>query len=298
MIRPAVIAEDKVDRIIGNPPWLTYNQSADIIREELRGMSENRYQIWAGGQLAPHQDMATLFYTRCTEFYARPGAKIGMVLPHSALRTGQHLKWRSGSYRQKGGRNAPIIGLDLREQEPWDLDNVVPDFFPMPASVAFARYIGVGQGNALAPATVQVWRGNWEEDYEGIARKSETLHHDDGKFKSPYAELSSQGPTITDRRLFFVETLPHAAMLPAANTTNVRARQGRQDNIKYDGKLHLLDGVIHNDHLFDVYLGECVVPYVALEPLKAVLPVHRPTMTLPLLPEDGGLDVERLHATM
>ena len=39
MIRPAVIAEEKVDRIIGNPPWLTYGQSADIIREELRGMS-------------------------------------------------------------------------------------------------------------------------------------------------------------------------------------------------------------------------------------------------------------------
>lgn len=38
--RPAVIAEDKVDCITGNPPWLTYGQSADIIREELRGMSE------------------------------------------------------------------------------------------------------------------------------------------------------------------------------------------------------------------------------------------------------------------
>ena len=44
MIRPAVIAEEGVDRIIGNPPWITYNQSADIIREELRNMSENRYQ--------------------------------------------------------------------------------------------------------------------------------------------------------------------------------------------------------------------------------------------------------------
>ena len=298
MIRPAVIAEEKVDRIIGNPPWLTYGQSADIIREELRGMSETRYQIWAGGKLAPHQDIATLFYTRCAELYARPQAVIGMVLPHSALRTGQHLKWRSGTYRRKGGRNAPSIGLNLQVHEPWDLDNVVPDFFPMPASVVFAEYGGMGEGAPLAPATVQVWRGNWEEDYAGISRKSEALHHDDGKFKSPYAELSSQGPTITDRRLFFVETAPHTAMLPAANTTNVRARQGRQDNIKYDGQLHLLDGVVHNDHLFDVYLGECVVPYVALTPLQAVLPVHRPTMTIPLLPDDGGLDVERLHPTM
>ncbi len=301
MIRPAVIAEEKVDRIIGNPPWLTYGQSADIIREELRGMSEQRYQIWAGGKLAPHQDIATLFYTRCAELYAKDGAVIGMVLPHSALRSGQHLKWRGGTYRRKGGRNAPSIGLRFRVQEPWDLDNVAPDLFPdalMPASVVFAQYAGAAQGNALAPATVQVWRGNWQDDYAGISRKSEALHHDDGKYKSPYAELSSQGPTIFDRRLFFVETLPHTVMLPAANTANVKARQGGQDRIKYDGQLHRLDGVVHNDHLFDVYLGECVVPYVALAPLQAVLPVHRPSMTIPLLPDGGGLDVERLHPTM
>ena len=32
-----------------------------------------------------------MFYTRSAELYAQVGAKIGMVLPHSALRSGQHL---------------------------------------------------------------------------------------------------------------------------------------------------------------------------------------------------------------
>ena len=306
MIRPAVVAEEKVDRIIGNPPWLTYGQSADIIREELRSMSAERYQIWAGGKLAPHQDIATLFYTRCAELYAQVGAEIGMVLPHSALRSGQHLKWRRGHYRQKAGRNAPSISLNLRVHEPWDLDNVIPDFFPMPASVVFAQYIGVGQGVALAPATVEMWRGNWEKDYDGISRKSEALHHDDGKYKSPYAELSSQGPTITDRRLFFVETVPHTAMLPAANSSNVKPRVSSQDKITYEGQLNQLEGVVHNDHLFDVYLGESIAPWVALDPLKAALPVHRPTMIIPLNHDncEGNkhdachLELEELQPTM
>ena len=305
MIRPAVIAEEKVDRIIGNPPWLTYGQSTDIIRTELREMSEKRYQIWAGGKLAPHQDIATLFYTRCAELYARPGTQIGMVMPHSALRTGQHLKWRSGNYKRKGGRNATSIGLNLRVHEPWDLDNVVPDFFPMPASVVFAEYDGMGQGAALAPGTVQFWRGDWQEDYAGISRKSEVLHHDDGKFKSPYAELSSNGATIQDRRLFFVETLPHTASIPAANTTNIRPRLGSQDKVTYEDQLSQLEGVVHNDHVFDVYMGECIAPYVALDPLQAVLPVHRSTMTIPLSHDDCEgekhnacrLDVAVLHPT-
>ena len=306
MIRPAVIAEQKVDRIIGNPPWLTYGHSADIIRTELREMSEQRYQIWAGGKLAPHQDIATLFYTRCAELYAEVGATIGMVMPHSALRTGPHLKWRTGSYKQKGGRNAPSIGLNLRVHEPWDLDNLIPDFFPMPASVVFAEYKGMRHGTALAPATVQVWRGDWQHGYDDISRKSEALHHDDGKFKSPYAELSSQGPTIVDRRLFFVETVPHTAMIPTEDTTNVKPRMGKQDNMHYEGQLNQLEGVVSNNNLFDVYLGECIAPYVALDPLKAVLPVQRPTMTMPLNHDncEGNkhdacrLEVTEFHATM
>ena len=306
MIRPAVIAEQKVDRIIGNPPWLTYGQSADIIRQELRDMSEKRYQIWAGGKLAPHQDIATLFYTRCAELYAKPQTIIGMVLPHSALRSGQHLKWRGGNYKRASGRNAPSIGLNLRVHEPWDLDNVVPDFFPMPASVVFAQYTGAGHGTALAPATVKIWSGNWEKNYLGITTTSEALHHDDGKFKSPYAELSSQGPTITDRRLFFVEETTSTAMLPAANTTNVRPRLGDQDKITYDGQLNLLEGVMSNDHLFDVYLGECIAPYATLDPLRAALPVHRPTMTMAVdhskckghKHNACRLEVEALHQSM
>ena len=306
MIRPAVIADEKVDRIIGNPPWLTYGQSADIIRTELREMSEQRYQIWAGGRNSANQDIATLFYTRCAELYAQPGTQIGMVMPHSALRTGQHLKWRSGNYQRKGGRNAPSIGLNLRVHEPWDLDNLGPDFFPMPGSVVFAQYIGVGQGAPLAPATVQVWRGDWQKNYAGISRKSEALHHDDGTFKSPYAELSRRGADIFDRRLFLIEAVPHTAMLPAANTTNVRPRKGTQDNIEYEGQLRRLEGVVHNDHLFDVYLGECIAPYVVLDPLKAALPVHRPTMTMPLNHDDCQdekhnacrLEVSELHSTM
>ena len=70
--------------------------------------------------------------------------------------------------------------------------------------------------------------------------------------------------------------------------------------------MNKLEGVVSNDHLFDVYLGECVAPYVALDPLKAAMPVHRPTMTMPLVHEACAgdrhdacrLDLEFLHHSM
>ncbi len=190
----------------------------------------------------------------------------------------------------------------------------------MPASVVFAKFNGEhsggASGSALAPGSVQVWSGQWqntagEYDETGISKVSEMLHHDDGTFKSPYAKLSNQGPSIVDRRLFFVDTLPHTASILAGNTTNVRARTTTQDNILYEGLLEKLTGVIYNDHLFDVYLGECIAPYTALEPLKAALPVYRSRMTVPLnhdecedTREANGkhdacrLDVNALHPTM
>ena len=100
--------------------------------------------------------------------------------------------------------------------------------------------------------------------------------------------------------------MPHKSIIPAADTTYVRPRRGSQDRITYEEQLHQLEGVVHNDHLFNVYLGECIAPYTALAPLKAALPVHRSTMTMPLNHDDceddkhdaGRLDVEALHFTM
>ena len=51
MVRPVVLSRRKVDVVIGNPPWLNYNQTADVLREELENLSRDRYGIWAGGRL-------------------------------------------------------------------------------------------------------------------------------------------------------------------------------------------------------------------------------------------------------
>ena len=92
LVRPVALARRKVDIIIGNPPWINYNQTADTLRAELRRLSAEVYGIWAGGRYATHQDVAGLFFARCTDLYLKEGGVIGMVMPHSALQTGQYTK--------------------------------------------------------------------------------------------------------------------------------------------------------------------------------------------------------------
>lgn len=312
MTRPRVISESKVDAIIGNPPWLTYDQSADIIREELRSLSENRYQIWAGGKNSPHQDVATLFYCRVAELYLKPQGRIGMVLPHSVLRTGHHLKFRNACYeikrppRSRAAKQA--MSFDFSVKTPWDLAELEPNnFFPITSGVVFARING-GWGdvemhqqaaNPLAPGQVEIWRGAATTPYVPLrlrpgqvhvigatgtaeaVRDSVPLIHDDGTFRSPYEKLANQGPTITDRRLFYVTADPNENRFAPPDTFVTFPREGTQDKKKYN--VESLNGqIVSGDNLFNVYLGESLAPYVALPPLKAALPVSKATMVMPL----------------
>ena len=179
--------------------------------------------------------------------------------------------------------------MDFGLKTPWDLDKLEPNnFFPVPACVVFAEMKGKVSGagerrkrtaKPLAPGRVEIWRGPTGTDE--VTRQAEALHHDDGSFHSPYAELSMQGPTVVDRRLFLVTTAPNDGRLPMPGTRKTAPRLGGNDKKKYSVAA-LNDFVVREDNLFDLYLGESVAPYVALRPVTAALPVSKATMTMPL----------------
>ena len=306
MTRPAVIANEKVDVIIGNPPWLAYNQSAGVIREELRALSQDLYRIWAGGRNAANQDVSTLFFCRVMDLYLKPGGMIGMVVPHSALRSGQHLKWRLGYYEAKPqprSRQRRAVSADFAAKRPWDLKNLIPnDFFPITAGVAFARFSGGwgdvddrrGFAKPLAPGEVEIWRG--ETGSADVEREIASLIHDDGEFRSPYADLARRGADVFDRRLFFVSVHPNDNMFARANT-KVTHPVIRKDDKKSYGVDELRGFVVDDDNIFDVYLGESIAPYVRLSPRTAVLPASRAAMSVPL-DQDGAIDRRGLTPNM
>ena len=108
LVRPVALSRNKVDVIVGNPPWLSYRNTANALRTELERQSKDTYGIWAGGRYTNRQDVAGLFFARSVDLYLRDGGTIGMVMPHSTLQTGQHSKWRTGAWRARPsgrGRN-------------------------------------------------------------------------------------------------------------------------------------------------------------------------------------------------
>ena len=54
LVRPVALAQRKVNVIVGNPPWINYNQTVSALRTGLETLSKNTYGIWQGGRYATH----------------------------------------------------------------------------------------------------------------------------------------------------------------------------------------------------------------------------------------------------
>ena len=282
LVRPVALSRSKVDVVVGNPPWLIYRNTASTLRTELERQSKDLYGIWVGGRHANHQDISSLFFTRCVDLYLKDSGVIGMVMPHSALQTGQHSKWRTGAWQTKAvgrGRNRTagrVLSVDFDHKMAWDLEGLEPNtFFPVPASVVFARRSGEdGKATPLA-GQVERWLGEPGEDSD--RRKRVTIVDTSTASISPYGHFSRNGATIYPRPLFFVEEIRNPAIVQAGQTITVNPRRGSQDKAPWKSLdlATVSEQTVEVAHVFDVHLGETIVPYATLEPLRAVLPLKR-----------------------
>ena len=289
LVRPVALSRSKVDVVIGNPPWLNYNKTASTLRTELERQSKDLYGIWQGGKYATHQDVAGLFFARCVDLYLKVNGIIGMVLPHSALQTGQYVKWRTGTWeaklkgRGKKRTKSRTLAVDFSFKRAWDLEGLEPNtFFPIPASVVFAQRTGeVGEATPLA-GEVERWLGKPAVDADRSAHFKIVDTSVQGE--SPYRGYTRNGATIFPRRLFFVNETENTAIIRAGQTKTVNPRSGPYDKKPWNGLdlTEMTGQTIESSHVFDVHLGQTLVPYVMLAPWQAILPLKKGDDRIPI----------------
>ena len=290
-----------VDVIVGNPPWINYNKTDGLLRDELVRLSQREYGIWAGGHYATQQDVASLFYARCIDLYLKDGGVIGMVMPHSALLTGQHAKWRTGEWKSTSGGKGftRILAVHFSWKAAWDLERLEPNsFFPVPACVVFAKRAGMDTKGSPLTGSVERWSGKaGAPNPERVPVALGTANEG-----SPYSRTTANGATIFPRRLFLVDEVVSTVVLEAEPLVTVQPRMGSQDKMPWkDLNLNAITGnPIEQEYLVDVHLGETLGPYALLPALKALLPLCREPsgrLTLPL-GDTGGLDAAKLRHRM
>ena len=260
---------NRVDVLVGNPPWLAYRHMTADMQTAFRHMSEAR-GLWAGAEMATHQDLAGLFAVRACELYLRAGGRFGLVLPNTAIDRDHYRGFRSGRYGDA------TVGVAIAFSRPWDLRRIRPHFFPRASSVVFgSREDGRPVG---MPEEAQIWTGRlpatnaaWDQASAAITRESGILRRGSTLTRSPYSSAFTQGAIFSPHLAFVVaEQSAPALGLPAGRISVCSSRSVYER--KPWKELPSLAGVVESDFVRPFYTGENVLPYRVGETGLVVVP--------------------------
>ena len=169
----------------------------------------------------------------------------------------------------------------------------------MPASVVFARRVSKPGAESALAGVVERWLG--QAGSTNVRREHAPITDTSVSGRSPYADYARQGATIVPRRFYFVNETENLAIIHAGQTVTVNPRLGSQDKEPWRSLdlTALTQQTVEASHRFDVHLGETLVPYATLDPLKALLPFRRTASAIPVDKRGvGGIRISSLGQRM
>ncbi|HET6388223.1 N-6 DNA methylase [Hyphomicrobium sp.] len=283
LARPMWLSRDqnRVDVLIGNPPWLAYRHMTAEMQKVFRSLSETR-GLWAGADVATHQDLSALFVVRASELYLKKGGKFAMVLPNAAVDRVHYEGFRRGHYK--------TTALNLAFEESWDLRRIRPHFFPRGASVVFGTR---GAEAKALPDMTEYWSGKvggmgtpWQVAKGELIRTTGTVHRIDRESLSHYHAAFTQGAIFAPRIAFFVQKQKSSPLgLPAGRMAVVSERSPNEKKPWKD--LESLAGVVESEFVRQVLSGENLLPYRISADHFAVVPCD----TRQLLKDGGAIEL-------
>ncbi len=263
-------AANRVDAIIGNPPWLAYRNMTTEMQQTFRSMSNAR-GLWHGAEVATQQDLSALFVVRAMQLYLKKGGRFGMVLPNAAVDRPQFTGLRTGSY--EGGGEL----LRIQFARPWDLRRLRPHIFPRGSCVLFGQRT---DDVTPLPNVVTAWAGRvpasalpWDEMRALLTMTESVLQAADESDASIYRERFRNGATIFPRVLFLVEEVEAGPLGTVAGRKRVRSLRGTNEKPPWKS-VESLTGVVESEFVRPVILSECLLPFRITAAAKAVLPIR------------------------
>lgn len=268
--RPFWLAREgnRVDVLVGNPPWLSYRYMDVTTQKRFRELSDER-NLWAGADVATHQDLSALFVVRSAELYLRVGGRFGFVMPAAVLSRQQYKGFRDADYA--GKRTATRVQFG----EPWNLTGIDPTIFPVPSSVVF----GVKSADAQPMGnSASAWSGNLGSHQGGwndVAKKIETVETvasvSEDAPKSPYGAIFSQGASLVPRVLVTAEEAPAGPLGVPAGKIAVRSARSSLEKAPWKN-LPGLAATIGDRYVKPMLVGTSVAPFRVFTSGLAIVP--------------------------
>ncbi|MCH7800443.1 MAG: N-6 DNA methylase, partial [Chloroflexi bacterium] len=227
--------DQKVDVLVGNPPWLSYRFMSDSMQERFRNES-TRLGLWVGGNVATHQDLSAYFFVRCVELYLNEMGTIAFVMPFAALSRKQFQGFRTGLYGRKQGKKVENVRAVLRVTKVWTFDERVQPLFPVPSCLIVGRKVGSDDSPSW-PDTYLTFAGTLpardasaQEAEDALTwEETERLTAIEGVTTSSYRDRFRQGATIVPRVLSVVDRVQQGMLGGNQNAPLVQSRRAPQE---------------------------------------------------------------------
>jgi hypothetical protein len=273
LARPLWLSQknNRVDCIVGNPPWLAYRFMTIEMQVAFREMSEER-GLWAGASVATHQDLSGLFLTRAVELYLKPGGRFSLVMPLAALSRRQFAGLRTGHWETPTGGAKVVFGT------PWDLHAVKPNLFRVPPSVLNGTRADTSTLAISLPSEAEAWSGrlpgrntSWVLAGPHVTRTDAGVEVARDKPQSPYHSRFMQGATFVPRFLLMVEDAPTSPIGVASGRRAVRSKRTANEKLPWK-LLPSLQGSVETEFVRPVHLGATLLPFRLLDPWLGIAP--------------------------
>ena len=261
-------SSNRVDVIIGNPPWLAFRHMTGDMQDVFSRMCKSR-ELWQGATVATHQDLSALFVVRAAQLYLKVGGRFAMVMPNAAVDREQYSGFRLGHFPDSAEP------LNLSFGSSWDLRRLRPHFFPRGASVVF----GTREKHPVPmPESIEAWSGrlpspnaSWQEAAPAMIREQRSVQIVTGTVNSPYRDRFSQGATFSPRVLFMVDRQSAGPLGVPVGRVGVKSSRNANEKKPWS-QLDSMEGIVETEFIRPLYNGENLLPYRMTTPDDVVIP--------------------------
>ena len=256
--RPEFLRQEKVDYIVGNPPWLSYRYIKDEnYKARVKSLTfEHELLARSEVQLFTQMDTSTLFVAHCEREFLKPGGSLGMVLPKTViLPAKQHL-----AFQRKGF------------SEVHDFTGVEPLFNVRSCMIIRRASYGATNIPRLNYTAKMARRNLSLADARPLLTREEELISFNGVVAefSPYYDKFLNGATLWPRCLVFVEPVKGAQLNLKAPF--LKTAEDTYDESKEHWRLRV-EGVVEREFLFGTVLAKDLIPFVIRKLSLIVLPL-------------------------
>jgi methylase of polypeptide subunit release factors len=256
--RPEFLRQEKVDYIVGNPPWLSYRYIKDEgYKERVKSLTFDHALLARGEvKLFTQMDTSTLFVAHCEREFLRPGGVLAMVLPKTVILPAKQHR----AFQRKGFN------------EVHDFTDVEPLFNVRTCMVVRRAPYGASNVPRFSYAGKMPRRNLCLTDALPILTCEQGTISFDGPSgqPSPYYDRFLNGATLWPRCLVFVEPVKDAQL--NLKTPFLRTAADTYEESKKAWKLHV-EGTVERDFLFGTVLAKDLIPFVVRKLSLIVLPV-------------------------